>query len=157
MDNFWLKYKLLHPDAKKPYLATKDSIGYDFYAIQDILIPAARPFNEYIPFEEMYPGIKKVRTGLAIQFPLGWGGFINDKSSMGAKGIHCFAGVIDPGYTGEILVVLANFSSTNHLIKKGDRFVQICFHPVGISDPEEVLEFAKTERGVGGFGSTGVK
>lgn len=107
------------------------------------------------------PGeIVKVNTGIAIQIPhSGIGGFVFPRSGLSSKhGVslaNC-VGVIDSDYTGEIICPVINHSSSDYTIKPGDRIAQLVFLPVIKARLQETDRLEATERGSGGFGSTGV-
>ena len=101
----------------------------------------------------------KVPTGFAIALPgPQWVAFIFARSGLGIKsGItlpNC-VGVIDSDYRGEIIVALTNLSDTDYTIQPGDRVAQLVIMPVTQADISVVDELDETERGAGGFGSTG--
>lgn len=140
-----LKYKLLHEDAIAPTRSHSGDLGYDLYALEDASI---------------MPGYKtKVRTGVAFQFPEGWGGFVKDRSSMATKTtVETVGGVIDSGYTGELFIVFANSGKwdDDHQIRKGDKIAQMVLIQVPNFELEEVEEIISPDgRGENGFGSTG--
>src|SRR6201996_9230750 len=87
--------KLLEPDAKAPTVAHPGSdLGFDLYALEDVVLE---------------PGVmKRVRTGIAVEGPEGYGFVLGDRSSMAARGVTYAGGRIDAGYRGEILVCLLN-------------------------------------------------
>lgn len=133
--------------AKTPVYATPGSAGMDLSAC--------------IPSEiNIKPGeIAKVSTGIAIQIPnRGMGGFIFPRSGLSSKyGVslaNC-VGVIDSDYTGEIFCPVINHGSSDYTIKPGDRIAQLVFLPVINVRLEETDKLEDTERGSGGFGSTG--
>ena len=107
------------------------------------------------------PGeIVKVNTGIAVQIPhSGIGGFVFPRSGLSSKhGIslaNC-VGVIDSDYTGEIICPVINHSSEVYTIRPGDRIAQIVFLPVLQVRLQEADRLEDTERGSGGFGSTGI-
>lgn len=107
------------------------------------------------------PGARlAVPAGLSIQ-PVrpGYAGFIYSRSGLGARDGLTVAqgvGVIDPDYTGEILVVLLNTSGEERVLRRGDRVAQLVFQPYVRPAWEEVPELRPTERGAGGFGHTGL-
>lgn len=104
----------------------------------------------------MKPGERKsFATGIAVEFPEGYMAIFHDRSGLGAKGVHTLAGVIDSGYRGEWKVVLINHGSDEHPVRSGDRIVQCLFKRVEQVEIEEVDALQGTERGTGGFGSTG--
>lgn len=133
--------------AKVPEYATTGSAGMDLSAFieEDLVI---RPGE-----------IVKIPTGIAVQMPdSSIAGFIFPRSGLSSKyGVslaNC-VGVIDSDYTGEIICPLINHGKDNYTIKKGERIAQIVFMPVFRAVMKEVKELEKTERGSGGFGSTG--
>ena len=115
--------------------------GHDLESVEDVVVPA----KEFAPM---------IHTGVRVSIPTGYFGLVKERSSMAAKGIFVMGGVIDSGYTGEILVNLANVSGYDYVIKAGDRIAQLIILPCSavfeLGDVEE-----DTERGVRGFGSTG--
>lgn len=107
---------------------------------------------------ELYPGEQKlIGTGVSIKIPEGYGGFIFNRSSQGKKGITIphSVGVIDTDYRGEIKVLLKNISEDVYTIERGDRIAQLVIMPVLLVNFVDIWN--DTERGTGGFGSTGVK
>ena len=105
---------------------------------------------------EIYPGDQKlVGTGVATKIPEGYAGFVFNRSSQGKRGITIphSVGVIDADYRGEIKVLLKNISEDIYKIKRGDRIAQLVIMPVLL--PVFVDAWNDTERGTGGFGSTG--
>jgi len=105
------------------------------------------------------PGEKKiVKTGIKIAIPEKHVGLIWDRSGMAAKHeIHALAGVVDSGYRGEVGVVLKNLSNKEFQIEKNMRIAQMLIQPVVSAMIEEVESLEETERGDGGFGSTGMQ
>lgn len=109
---------------------------------------------------ELAPGqVRTVPTGVHMAIPVGWVGLIRDRSSVGARGGHVLAGVIDASYRGEIRLVLVNLGPAPLEFSVGDRIAQcvIVPHLSGNRAQElaDVDALGKTERGAGGFGSTG--
>ncbi|MEG1778785.1 MAG: dUTP diphosphatase [Oscillospiraceae bacterium] len=141
-----LNIKRLRLNAKLPYRATADSVGYDLFACIDenVVIPAK--------------GRVKIPCGIAVEVPQGFGAFLFARSSLGTKfGVvpaNC-VGVVDSDYRGEIIVPLANHSDTDYIVSPNDRIAQMVIIPVLCPEISEVTELNKTERGDGGFGSTG--
>ncbi|MBT4136153.1 dUTP diphosphatase [archaeon] len=137
-----VKIKKLHPDAKVPLVGSEHAAGFDFYSVEDVIL---------------YPGeTKAVSTGIAIQIPEGKACFIWDRSGMGFKGVHRFAGLIDSDYRGEFKIVLHNSNDYRFEIKKGDRIVQGVIQDYYQPKFEVVDDLENTNRGEGRFGSTGV-
>lgn len=98
----------------------------------------------------------KLATGLCVEIPEGYVGIIYDRSSMGLKGLFKVAGVIDNTYRGEISVVLWNLSKYDITIKHREKIAQLVILPYyQVTTIEYADELSQTERGTGGFGSTG--
>lgn len=98
-----------------------------------------------------------VKTGIALHIPDRYVGLIWPRSGMAVKyGIDVFAGVIDAGYRGEVGVCLYNSSDKDFYVQKGDRIAQILFQKVSQHNMIEVQSLEDSERGEGGFGSSGV-
>jgi dUTP pyrophosphatase len=138
-----LQVKKLDPNAILPKRQTSESAGYDICSIEDYMIPPH--------------GRQLIDTGLSITVPKGTYGQIAPRSGMSCKGTHVGAGVIDRDYTGHVKVLLFNLNSDEFItISKGDRVAQLLLKHISLSDVLEVEELEITERGDGGFGSTGV-
>jgi len=132
---------LVEDKAFLPKRANKTDAGADLMSIEDL---------------EIYPNEQKlVGTGVATKIPEGYAGFVFNRSSQGKKGITIphSVGVIDADYRGEIKVLLKNISEDIYTIKRGDRIAQLVIMPVLL--PEFTDIWNDTERGTGGFGSTG--
>lgn len=141
-----VKIKYLQKNVPVPEYATQGSAGMDLAAALSgpVTIPAG--------------GRALIPTGIAIQIPEGYGGFIFPRSGLAfKKGISMCnsVGVIDSDYTGEIKVAVHNISEESYTINPGDRIAQLVFLPVARAQWEETDELDQTERGAGGFGSTG--
>lgn len=137
-----LKIKRLVQSATLPQKAHAGDLGYDLFASSWV---------DIFPDET-----KLVKTGIAIQFPEGYGGFIKDRSSVATKKeLFTVAGVIDNGYVGEIQVAMHNASDEVIEITAGDKIAQLVLIPTVNFQVEEVDEVVSTDqRGEGGFGST---
>jgi dUTP pyrophosphatase len=96
-----------------------------------------------------------VATGVAMEFPATHGALVEDRSGLAIRGVTTLAGVIDPGYRGEIKVVMTNLSAAAIEIKAGDRIAQLRIVRRIEAEFEEVNELVEAARGVNGFGSTG--
>jgi dUTP pyrophosphatase len=94
-------------------------------------------------------------TGLHMHIPAGWYGKLETRSSMAADGVIVVGGIIDSGYTGEIMVTLANIGRKTVHIAPGDRIAQLLILPVPPVAWEQVDALEKTPRGGAGFGSSG--
>lgn len=129
-----------------PYYATTGAAGLDLHACTDgdtVIAPHARVF---------------IPTGLAVAIPEGYVGILAVRSSMGAKnGINLAngIGVIDSDYRGPIQVTLYNTTDTPYTVHSGDRIAQLLMIPVAQPAIRVVDTLPATERGAGGFGSTG--
>ena len=138
--------KKLHPHAVLPTYGSAEAVGADLYAC----------LEEPVTIQ---PGeVYWVSTGIALEVPKGCAGLVYARSSMGAKRGLAPAnkvGVVDPDYRGEIKVVLLNHSNQPQTLQPGERVAQFVITPVLTPDYEEVEELTDTNRGIGGFGSTG--
>lgn len=124
-----------------PTLAHENDAGYDLRS----------PVDREVPNK----GSSVFDTGVHVQIPNGYCGLIFPRSGMNVKsGIDC-VGVIDPGYTGTIVVKLYNHSYKRYQVKRGDRIAQLVIVPKFTPDLKQVDAFETTERGNNGFGSTG--
>ena len=138
-----MRVKRLSDYARLPEKAHLGDLGYDLYSNEAAAI---------------FPGETKiVKTGIAIQFPEGYGGFIKDRSSVATKkGLFTVAGVIDNGYIGEICIALYNGTDSLIHIGPGEKIAQLVLIPTVDFEVEEVTEVVPTDlRADGGFGSTG--
>ncbi len=140
---FALKAKKLHQNAKLPNASHSGDLACDLYSLEDTDIPAGEQ--------------AKVRTGIAVEFPDGWGGIIKDRSSIASKRLYTSAGVIDAGYRGEILILMRNDNKTAYSIKGGDKIAQMIPHKAQEWQVIEVKELSDSQRADNGFGSTGEK
>lgn len=103
----------------------------------------------------LHPGKHElIDTGIHMEIPDGYVGLITSKSGLMAKGITS-RGTIDAGYRGTIRAVLYNHGDEGYLVNKGDKIVQIVILPIEIPELEIVDELSESDRGDGGFGSTG--
>ncbi len=147
MNRIPLPIRKTHPDAILPVYASAGAAGADLHAL-----PADPPVT-IAPGETAF-----LRTGLAVAIPAGYVGLIFARSSLGAKRGLAPAnkvGVIDSDYRGEIRVVLHNHSALPQTVEPGERIAQFLLIPVATAAFCEVDELDDTDRGVGGFGSTG--
>ena len=138
-----LPFKRLTETATIPTRGHELDAGLDLYADETTVIRGKN--------------IQKISTGVATSIPADHVGLICDRSSLGAQGLKVMGGVIDPGYTGEVLVTLAKMPGSEYAthIKAGERVAQILILPVPHFQPVEVDHLDETVRGAGGFGSTG--
>ena len=109
----------------------------------------------------IYPGENAlVATGFSLSIPVGYEIQIRPRSGLAAKKnitVLNTPGTIDADYRGEIKIILINLGKEKFIIENGDRIAQMVVCPVVQADLEEVKELSNTERGLGGFGSTGAK
>ena len=96
-----------------------------------------------------------VRTGLAMELPSTHGALVEDRSGLAVRGITTLAGVIDPGYRGELKIVLTNLTSEPQMVAPGHRIAQLRIVERIQATFEETDMLAEAPRGVAGFGSTG--
>jgi dUTP pyrophosphatase len=140
-----LRFKRIHPDAVLPAYAHPSDAGMDVRSIDDLIIaPGKRAL---------------VHTGLIMALPPMYEAQVRPRSGLALKnGVTVLntPGTIDSGYRGEIGVILANFGEEDFAVKKGDKIAQIVIAPVTQPMIEETETIDETDRGAGGFGSTGV-
>lgn len=143
-----VRIKKLNNLAKIPTRGSKFSAGYDLYAAtdKDIQIP---------PHSTV-----KIGTGLAMELPVGWFGAIFARSGIatkrGLRPANC-VGVCDADYRNEYIVAIHNDSNETMTIQSGERIAQLVLLPYQDIDFKEFDELNNTDRGMGGFGSTGEK
>src|SRR5215472_8781862 len=134
----------LKPEAQLPRYAHVGAYGdlaADLYSAEAlVIVPGAT-----VP----------VSTGIALEFPSTHGALVEDRSGLAVRGVTTLAGVIDPGYRGEIKVVVTNLSAAAVEVKVGDRIAQLRIVQRIQADFEEVTELGRATRGANGFGSTG--
>ena len=147
MEKQILKIKKLREEAVLPERKTPGSAGYDLCAC------IAGDFT-------IEPGeLVILPTGLAAEIPEGCAGMIFTRSGLGVKhgiAVSNGVGVIDSDYRGEIHVGLRNNSQIAYTISPGERIAQLIVMPVCLPEVVEIEELSETERGTGGFGSTGI-
>jgi dUTP pyrophosphatase len=135
-----LNIKLLHPNAIIPTRAHEHDAGLDLYSHEHAVL--------------WYAHVGAIHTGVAVQIPKGCVGLIKDRSSMAKRGIHVLGGVIDSGYTGEIIVFLYNTADAFN-ISAGEKIAQLIVIPLlqGI-ELNVVDSLEESDRGDKGFGSS---
>jgi dUTP pyrophosphatase len=140
-----LAFKRIHPDAVLPSYAHESDAGMDVRSVEDIEIPAG--------------GRALIHTGLIMILPPNYEAQVRPRSGLALKnGVTVLntPGTIDAGYRGEVGVILANFGMETFKISKGDKVAQIVIAPVTRADIVETDIVDVTDRGEGGFGSTGI-
>ena len=136
----------LHPDAKLPTYGSMEAAGADLYACLEQPVTIEPGESGWIP------------TGIALEVPKGCAGLIYARSGLACKKGLAPAnkvGVIDSDYRGQVFVVLHNHGSEPQTVVHGERIAQLVITPVLTPVYEEVKELSSSERGAGGFGSTG--
>lgn len=143
-----IKVKKLKPDATVPTMGSKFAAGADLYSAEDADVV-------------IEPGETKfIGTGLAMEIPEGYVGLVYARSGLACKRGLAPAnkvGVVDSDYRGEIKVALHNHGKEAQTVEKGERIAQMVIAPYLSVNYEEADELSETERGKGGFGSTGRK
>ena len=141
-DDFTIKVKKLHPAAQLPLRGSTWAAGADLHCVQAFTL---RPGER-----------QAVPTGLAVEIPPGFYGRVAPRSGWAAKhGIDTLAGVIDSDFRGELLVLLVNLSDQPFTAQSGERIAQLIIERAALCTYEWAEELGETERGAGGFGSTG--
>jgi dUTP pyrophosphatase len=139
-----LEIRLLHPDAVPPSRSRSGDAGYDLRATERVSIPQE--------------GRRLVGTGIAVALPEGVAGLVTPRSGLAIEhGLTLLnaPGLIDPNYRGEIKVILHNTSERRYTVEIGDRVAQLLLVPYWAPELEVVEALPETERGAGGFGSSG--
>jgi len=136
----------LAPDASEPTQGSKSAAGWDLRALEDTVVTKGSS--------------TKIRTGLAVAIPEGWEGQIRSRSSLGAKGMIMPNGIgtIDSDYRGELMVLATWIGEGEQIeLKKGERIAQMLIAPIPVITYKEVNldQLSTTDRGTGGFGSSG--
>ncbi len=128
-------------NIKMPTRAHEDDAGLDIYTPEMLII---KPHK-----------FAKVNTGIHVEIPNGYVGFLKSKSGLNIKRNLIGEGVIDSGYTGSIVVKLYNLGEDTVLINAGEKIIQLVLLPIITPELEVVDELTPTARGTSGFGSTG--
>ena len=151
----------LDEGAIMPTKAHDADAGFDLYAREDCDIhwyySPSKEFGAdgYARFFGGREGSAKFDTGVHIEIPEGYVGFIKSKSGLNVRRGITADGVIDSGYTGSIVVKLYNHSEKTYSVKRGDKIAQIVFLPIPSITLKQVDELGETDRGDNGFGSSG--
>ena len=137
----------LDPDLPLPAYAHPGDAGADLLARESVVLRAGG-------------GRALVPTGVAVALPAGFAGFVQPRSGLALRhGVTCLntPGLIDAGYRDELRVLLVNLDPAEPFeVERGDRIAQLVVQPVEEVAWREVASLDETERGLGGFGSTGV-
>jgi len=144
MQTVEIKFQKLHPDAQIPSYAHVGDAGADVYSVAEVTLqPSDRA---------------AIPTGLAVDIPLGYEIQVRPKSGLALKhGITVLnsPGTVDAGYRGEIQVIVINLGKEVYTFAKGQKIAQLVLKPV-IQAQYIEGELGTSDRGVGGFGSTGI-
>ncbi len=139
-----IRFVLLREGAQAPRRMTAAATGYDLYAC----LPGG-----YI---DVGPDPVRVPTGIAIEAPAGWDVQCRPRSGLSAQGVIAVLGTGDPDYRGELFVTMYTVGRRPpHRIQHGDRIAQLVVARVADVDWQPVERLSETERGSGGYGSTG--
>jgi len=138
-----LKVKKLDPAALLPRRAHDTDSGADLFALSRTVLPPH--------------AVTHVHTGISIELPANTSGIIWGKSSVESKGIKAMAGLIDAPYRGEIIICMYNLTDQEFVFEAGQKVAQLVVLPTLYPAIEEVQQLSQTDRGSGGFGSTGTK
>jgi dUTP pyrophosphatase len=144
MQTIDIKFQKLHPDAQAPIYAHIGDAGADVYAVAEVMLQPQH--RAAIP------------TGLAVDIPIGYEIQVRPKSGLALKhGITVLnsPGTVDAGYRGEIQVIVINLGTEAYTFTKGQKIAQLVLKPVIQAEYIEG-ELGTSDRGIGGFGSTGL-
>jgi dUTP pyrophosphatase len=143
-----IRVKKLSENAKLPTYGSLEAAGADLYACLDAPVTVEPGDSVFVP------------TGIAMEVPVGCAGLIYARSGLACKRGLAPAnkvGVIDSDYRGQIIVVLHNHGSQPQTVENGERIAQMVITPVLTPPYVEAEELTDSDRGTGGFGSTGTK
>lgn len=141
-----LKIKKINENAIIPKRAKLGDSGLDLYSTEEINLIPGTPVL--------------VGTGWQMEVPLGYEIQIRPRSGLAFKNsitVPNSPGTVDCNYRGEVKVILLNLGYSDYLVEKGAKIAQMVVAQVSLCEPIEVTELTETDRGEGGFGSTGVK
>lgn len=146
-----LEFKKLHADAIAPRRAMPNSAAFDVAAY--LMSEKGRPIKRMIAARQT----ARIQTGICLSPPAGHYLMVASRSGMASKGIFVAnaPGIVDPDYTGEIIVLLYNGGFEPYYVEHEHRVAQILVVPLPVVTLREVQDFPPTERGAAGFGSTG--
>lgn len=143
INSLQIQIQKLHEHAVIPEYAHVTDAGVDLFSSVDMTIePHARAL---------------VPTGIAMAIPNGYVGLVWDKSGLAVSaGLTTMAGVIDSGYRGEIQIAMYNTTSEPYEVKAGNKIAQLLIQPIHQAQFKVVTSLSESDRGEGGFGSTGL-
>jgi dUTP pyrophosphatase len=148
---------MLDPGAKMPTRAHSFDAGLDLYAMEKGVIPGCTYSASTTSYScgEVNVGSRVFDTGVHVEIPEGYVGLIKSKSGLMVNHKITTDGTIDAHYTGSIRVCLFNYSTNKYKVKAGDKIAQLVIVPCVLLPLEVVDSLEETDRGNGGFGSTG--
>jgi len=138
-----IRYQKVHPDAVVPCHSTEGSACADFYTIESVVIPKGQ--------------VRPLRTGLKVALPAGYELAARSRSGLFVNHNLLVVGTIDDDYRGEMKILVLNFGNEDFKVEPKMRMAQFKLSKFYVQQYVEEKELGETERGVGGFGSTGVK
>lgn len=144
IDRVQVKFKKLTESAVVPQYKSAEAAGMDLCADESVVV--------------YRDNIKLIKTGIAIELPQGYEAQVRPRSGLALKhGITVLnsPGTVDSDYRGDISVMLINLGTEVFHVERGDRIAQLIITPVSKAEMIEVKELGSSERGEGGFGSTG--
>ena len=149
--------KVMLDEGAKVSRAHEFDAGLDLHTPKNATIPGSKYTAPlYTPgYGTMYVGQKTIDTGVHVAIPEGYVGLIKSKSGLMVNNVLLTDGTIDSGYTGSIKVKLFNTSPKDYKFKAGDKIAQLVIVPCLLPELELVDHLEETDRGDGGFGSTG--
>lgn len=143
---------MLDEGAILPTRAHETDAGLDLYTPDDVVVVGS---SSDVWDEVADIGSATIDTGVHVEIPDGYVGFIKSKSGLNVKHGLTAEGVIDCGYTGSIVVKLYNHTNNEYLFGAGEKIAQLVLLPIITPDLEQVDSLDDTERGSNGFGSSG--
>lgn len=146
MGRYLLKVHRIHEDAILPKYAKSGDAGLDLFSVEEVVIEPSET--------------KLIKTGIRIELPINTEAQVRPRSGLALKNsitVLNTPGTIDQGYRGEVGIILINHGKDSFKVEKGMRIAQMVVKPVWTVDVIETDELSETERGEGGFGSSGVR
>ena len=137
-----IKFKKLHKDAKPFAYSREYDACMDMFACEDVFIG---PHSTKI-----------IPTGISLEIPPGYEGLVRGRSGIASKGVQVHLGTIDENYRGDVGVVMTNTNSFPYHASKGARIAQFTIKPVIRIELAETDTLTETERGINGYGSSGI-
>lgn len=141
MDEINVKFRKIKEDAVVPSYAHAGDAAMDLYSLEKRTLERGEPHLFHL--------------GFASEFPKSHVALVQDRSSMGKRGVRTLGGVIDSNYRGEWGVILVNVTDNEVLIKPGDRIAQVLFIHIAQAKIASSESLSDSQRGEGGFGSSG--